>query len=201
MHTIVLHGAAAERFGGPFILDVRDCREALRAIGCQRPAFIEMLKQSDWRIHRGPLDKGADLDEQSIGMAIGRAGELHLIPVAAGSVNGKGIGKIVAGVALVALSFTGVGAAIGGVAYGATISAAAFGLGASIALGGVAMLLAKTPQASNPNDREAEPGSKMFNGTGPNLTEPGHPYPLALGRIVRCGSVVGQVGLTTEQML
>jgi predicted phage tail protein len=196
MHTIHLHGAAAERFGGPFRMDVRDAPEAIRAIAMQRADFLPFLRQAHWRVIRGPLEKGAELDEQSFGLAIGRAGEIHLIPVPAGSVSGKGVGKIIAGIGLVALSFTGVGALAGG-----AIGTGLFGLGVSVGLAGISQVLAKTPVATDINEFENQPASKLFNGTGPNLTEPGHPYPLALGRIVRTGSVVAQIGLTTEQLL
>ena len=195
MHVIHLHGAARERFGGPFRLDVRDAPEAVRALGYQLGGFREFVAASDWRVVRGPLEKGRELDVESLGLAIGRAGELHLIPVPAGSKDG-GIGKILAGVALVAASFVpGLNAIAGG-----ALASGLFSLGVSAGLAGISQALAKTPKQTEVEDREESPASALFNGPI-NLTEPGNPYPIALGRKVRTGSVVAQAGLSTEQLI
>jgi predicted phage tail protein len=186
LQTIYLHGAAKKRFGGPFRLDVRDTAEAVRAL-CLIPGFKKFVEGADWRIVRGKLKRGQEIGEEAIRLAIGKAGELHLIPLPAGSgKKGKGIGKIIVGVALVVLSFwTG----------GATLM-----LGLSMIAAGVSTLTAKTPQTKDYNDREAKPTSKLFNGPV-NLTEPGNPYPIAYGRKVRTGSVVAAAGLSTEQLI
>jgi predicted phage tail protein len=191
MHTIHLHGAAAERFGPRFRLDVRDCPEAIRALSMQLKGFRDFIQDRDWRVVRGPLARNRELDLQSIGTAIGAARELHLIPVPSGSASGKGIGKILAGIALVAVSFVpGLNVAVAG---------AIFSLGVSVGLGGLSQVLAKTPKMTDVKDREESPASSLFNGPV-NLTEPGNPYPIALGRKVRTGSVVAQAGLSTEQL-
>jgi predicted phage tail protein len=191
MHTIYLHGAAAERFGGTFRMDVRDCPEAIRALSGQLKGFREFVSDRDWRIVRGPLAKNRELDLQSLGTAIGSARELHLVPVPAGSAKGKGIGKIVAGIALVAASFIpGLNVAVAG---------ALFSLGVGVGLGGLSQVLAKTPKMTDVDDREENKASSLYNGPV-NLTEPGNPYPIALGRKVRTGSVVAQAGLSTEQL-
>jgi predicted phage tail protein len=187
-HTIHLHGAAKKRFGGPFRLDVRDTTEAVRAL-CQIPGFKDFVEGADWRIVRGKLKRGQEIGEDALRLAIGAAGELHLIPLPIGSgKKGKGIGKIVAGVALIVLSAFTAGA-------GTMLL-----MGLSIVAAGVSTLTAKTPQTKDYNDREAKPASKLFNGPV-NLTEPGNPYPIAYGRKVRTGSVVAAAGLSTEQLI
>ena len=187
LQTIHLHGAAKKRFGGPFRLDVRDTAEAVRAL-CQIPGFKKFVESADWRIVRGKLKRGYEIGEDAVRLAIGAAGELHFIPLPAGSgKKGKGIGKIVAGIALIALSFIpGAGLLLM--------------VGVSVALAGVSTLMAKTPRTQDYNDREAKPASKLFNGPV-NLTEPGNPYPIAYGRKVRTGSVVAAAGLSTEQLI
>ena len=190
LQTIHLHGAARARFGGPFRLDVRDAAEAVRALSFQLTGFRDMLVEGHWRVVRGPVENGGDLDLDSLNLAIGRARELHFIPVPELAAK-SGIGKVLAGVALVAASF------IPGL--NVTVAGAIFSLGLSVGLGGVSQLVAKTPKQGEMKEREAKPATKLFNGPV-NLTEPGNPYPLALGRKVRVGSVVGQAGLTTEQL-
>lgn len=183
--TIHLHGAARARFGGPFRLDVTDAAEAVRALCRQLPGFRAFLRAGDWRVRRGEVD----LDLESLRLPIGRARVLHLIPMAAGAGKGKGIGKIVAGVALVAASF------IPGL--NVTVAGVLFSSGLSVGLAGVSSLIAPTPRVQSYKDRERAPGSALFNNTV-QMTEPGSPLPLALGREVRAGSIVPSIGLTAE---
>ncbi len=191
MHLIVLHGAARTKFGGPFKLDVRDALEAVRALSAQLPGFRAFITDRSWRVVRGPLAKNRELDLDSLSTAIGRAGEIHFIPAPSGSASGKGAGKIILGVALVAASFV--------VGPASAFAAPLFGLGVSVGLAGISQVLAKTPKMTDVDDREEKPASSLFNGPV-NLTEPGNPYPIALGRKVRTGSVVAQAGLSTEQL-
>lgn len=57
---------------------------------------------------------------------------------------------------------------------------------------------AKTPKQTGVDEREENKASSLLNGPV-NLTESGNPYPIALGRNVRTGSVVVDAALTTEQ--
>ena len=209
MTAIHLHGAAKERFGGPFMLDVRDAPEAVRALGSQIKGFLQFVRDAEWRILRGRPEWNQELDEATLSLAVGRAGELHFIPVPSGSKN-SGVGKIVLGVALVAAAFVFAPAAAAGAGVlGAELGATAFlGItygqialfGAALVFSGVSQLLAGTPSQPDYGKRERTQPSALFNGPV-NLTEPGNPWPLAYGRKVRVGSVVVNAGIYSEQLL
>lgn len=189
--TITLHGAAA-RFGGPFRLDVRDPRQAVRALCLQLKGFREFLAAGEWRVTRarglGPAARQRMIGEDELGVALGRDGALHFIPMPIGSKNG-GIGKIILGAALITASFF----------VGGPVGSVLFSIGVSSALAGVSQLVAPSPKVKDYGDREENPASRLFNGAV-NLTEPGNCFPLALGRRVRTGSLVAQEGLSTEQL-
>jgi predicted phage tail protein len=129
--VIHLHGAAGEKFGSPYRFAADTPREALSALIRQKPGFKKFVEQADWRIVRGPLDRGMDSDIEMLGLRFGTVTELHLIPVASGAGRGKSIGKVVLGVALVGASLVTAGAAAGaGVGLGAA-------LGGEIGIGGI----------------------------------------------------------------
>ena len=60
-------------------------------------------------------------------------------------------------------------------------------------------MLAATPAAGNPNDRETNKASFIFNGPV-NVTQEGQPIPLVYGFNVRVGSVVGSAGIFSEDV-
>lgn len=191
--TVVLHGAAATRFGGPFRLDIRNAAEAVRTLCQQIKGFRQFVEAGEWRVIRGDFQRGVELGETMLQMPVGRVPEIHLVPMPIGSKNG-GIGKVLVGVALVAASF----AIPGSTPFLAAAGQAVFGFGLSVGLAGVASLIAPSPKVQNYGDRERQKPSALFNGPV-NLTEPGAARPLAYGFKVRTGSVVISAGISTEQ--
>ena len=205
--TIHLHGPLADKFGGRFDLDVETPAEAVKALCVLRRGFRQDIQQRYLQVIRGPLDTGLDMDESALRAKLGDTQELHFVPVVGGAKD-RGIGKVVAGVAIVGLSVAaaqpwaasgGLSAALGseaalGVTYG---NVAAFGV--SVALSGAAQMLAPTPEA-NPVDSERpeEKPSFLFNGPV-NVSEQGHPVPLIYGR-TRVGSIVVSSGLEAEDL-
>ncbi|WP_374374525.1 hypothetical protein [Dongia sp.] len=224
--AIHLHGAARRKFGGPFSLSIRTPEEALRALMKLVPGFRDFIGGSDWKVIKGPIGhavkQGRDLDAEMLGMLMGSKRELHLVPVVAGAKRG-GMGKIIAGVAILALSVVTAGAA-GAFAAGAAGMAATVGgataaaagsfaityaniamIGVSLILGGLSQRFAPSPRISDPKQRE-DSSQKTQNGhfNGPvNLGELGQAIPITIsGPIhgVLVGSVVGSAGLSTEQL-
>lgn len=222
--AIHLHGAARRRFGGPFHLDVRAPDEALRALILMVPGFREMVMGGDWKVVkgllRGALAEGRDLDLDTLPMLMGRKRELHLVPVPAGAKRG-GMGKIIVGVALLAVTVATAGAAgafgAAGAGLGATFGSATAASGgfaityanvammsASMILGGLSQRFAANPRISDPKLRE-DPSQRTQSGqfNGPvNLGELGQPIPITISGPdgVLVGSIVGSAGLTTEQV-
>jgi predicted phage tail protein len=207
MKKIVLYGAARAKFGGPFLLDVETPIEAFRFLMKMKPGFEQFLRGHAWKVIRGPRNGGLACDIDRLKTTLGKITEIHLVPVIGGAKRG-GIGKIILGalIAVVAVvasplgSAASVGAALGtgiggtGITFG---SVAIFG--ASLILSGFAQMLAATPAAGNPNDRETNKASFIFNGPV-NVTQEGQPIPLVYGFNVRVGSVVGSAGLFSEDV-
>jgi predicted phage tail protein len=155
MVTIRLLGEVGRRFGRRFQLAVKTPAEALRALCVQIPALRQYLLDSGekgvaWRV----VTEHADgLDEEQLLWPMSKRMVLAPIPAGRG-----GVGKIVAGVALVAAAivlgplgggFLGLGAGAltaGGSAFFGGFSVAAGTLGLGLIFSGVADLLTPTPK-------------------------------------------------------
>ena len=130
--------------------------------------------------------------------------DIKFVPVVSGS---GGIGKALFGGALIALSF-GVGGLFtaplafggGGIGFAAAgIGAkAAFGIGASLVLGGVSDMLFPTPKAPQFSSEQDPRLSFHFSGTQ-QTSRAGTPVPLVYGEIFT-GSVVISSSIDTEQV-
>ena len=116
------------------------------------------------------------------------------------------MGRILAGIALIALAFIpGIGTATAAaIAAGAkagftVVGTALFGLGASLALGGVAQLLTPTPKVPQGVDKQDDPRkSYSFSGIQ-NTSRQGVPVPIVYGETL-VGSVVISAGIDTVQV-
>ena len=145
------------------------------------------------------------IDENEIQHPIGQE-DIHFVPVIQGA--GKGLGKILLGGALIALSF-GVGGVfanpltIGGKGFFGFASAglgakAAFGIGAGLLLSGVSDMLFPVPEMPEFSSEQDPRISFNFSGTQ-QTSRAGTPVPVVYGEIVT-GSVVISGGIDTEQV-
>ena len=144
------------------------------------------------------------IDETEIHHPIGQE-DIHFVPVIQGA--GRGLGKILLGGALIALSF-GVGGvfanplAFGAKGFGfasAGLGAkAAFGIGAGLLLSGVSDMLFPVPKLPEFNSEQDPRISFNFSGTQ-QTTRAGTPVPLVYGEIFT-GSVVISGAVDTEQV-
>jgi predicted phage tail protein len=205
MRTIILHGALGAQFGPSFDLDVKSPVEAIRALIVQVKGFRQALREGHYRVLR--LTEPLELEE--LKLRLGRAKEIHIVPVIAGSMSG--LGKILTGVAIIGLAIAApyaLGMAAGGLsgALGASAIGVAgigtfgqiAGLGAAIALGGVAQMLSPAPTMAGGSAAVDRRASFLF-GSADNVTAQGVPVPLVFGEFVT-GSVVISVGLSTEEI-
>jgi predicted phage tail protein len=147
MVTIRLLGEAGRRFGRRFQLAVKTPAEALRALYVQLPDLRQYLLESgengiNWRV---VTEDPMGLDEDQMLWPMSKRMVLAPLPAGRG-----GVGKIVAGVALVALAVLllpgaplagALGFSIGGQAVAAIGS-----ISLSLIFGGVAELLTPTPK-------------------------------------------------------
>lgn len=203
MLTVVLLGELGKRFGRKHQLDVRSPAEAVRALCANFRDFRQFVATS----HERNVAYRVLSHKDEVGLE-----ELHnpasktitFVPVVAGSIFkaiGKlldsTVGKILVGAALIAVSFVpGLNVAVWAGAT-TTWASVAFSVGVSLALGGVAQLLAPTPKTPNRNT-ESETTSYIFNGPV-NTTSQGEAIPVGYGRMI-VGSAVISAGISVEDV-
>lgn len=151
MQTVRLLGDLADRYGEEHEYhNLRTPAEAIKLLCINKPELQEeLIHAHEHGIGYRLIQAGVDLDYDDLTLPVG-SNDLILVPVVAGS-GGGGLGKILAGVALVALSFVSFGATglfAGGLLAGAAGSVAVASIGASLILGGVSQLLSPQPQLS-----------------------------------------------------
>lgn len=158
---LVLHGSLRERYGKSIDFNTNVVADALEGFSRQMPDFPR-----DLVIEVVGFDSEAKLRD------VTDAKEVHLIPAMFG---GGGVGRILLGIALIAVSFIpGIGQAIQGAVLGA---------GIGMTLGGIMQLFMKAPTISKSNDPEAS----KYLGNGKNTTTIGTPIPMAWGRVKLSG--------------
>lgn len=193
LKKVCLHGALAEQFGKFFNLAINTPLEALVALSAQLPKFRLEFAKYDYEVIKGPLTDGWFLDENTVKVQMGKFDEIHFIPVLKGSGGKKGIGKILVGIAMIGMAFTGVGIGWWGAA-GLGYTSASWGVvGAMLLLGGVAEATSKTPKYKQDSVDRNE--SLIFNGAQ-NRSAQGNAIQLVYGRM-RVGSQVISEGMTT----
>lgn len=199
MRTIHLHGSLGREFGHKVRLAVDTVQEVIEALQANFSKFFNHIRNGHFRVVVGKTQKnGMELDEAMLpGFKLGSQ-DLFIVPVIKGSKRG-GVGKIIAGVALIGL------AAFGGAAFASplfaggsmSIGSVAGAMGTSLMLTGVASMLAP--------ELKAEETEKSFTMTGPqNTTREGGIIPIAYGRVWTGGTLINgalsisQKGSTTS---
>lgn len=192
---IILSGELAERFGKQHRLAVRTPAETIRAFCANFPDFERFILDSEkdnvgYRVLIGETPVGSPEElHYPAGMA-----PIHIVPVIGGSKNG--FGQIFIGAALIGASFIpGMNAAVWASAPGylgtMTFSSMAFGLGFSLALGGVSQMLSPAPKAQAPSERPENKPSYVFDGPV-NMTAQGQAVPIGYGRMIVGSGVISQ---------
>jgi predicted phage tail protein len=193
LRKIKLYGKLA-KFVGHRILeaDVATAAEAVRFLVANWPELERHMADQHYRVSVGTYD----LDLEELHDPAGQQ-EIKIVPVMAGA---GATGRIIAGVALVALAFA-VGAGVFGVALAKNLGAIALakGIGASLVLGGVAQLLTPTPRIPTGPDTQNDPRkSYSFSGVQ-NTSRQGVPVPIVYGETI-VGSVTISAGIDTVQV-
>lgn len=176
-----------------FHAEVNTAAEAVRFLVANFPQLERHMADQQYRVSAGGYSLTVDELHDPTGQQ-----EIKIIPVMAGA---GAAGRIIAGAALIALSFVSFGAgAFAGVGVaGAFGSTAAFGIGASLVLGGVAQLLTPAPKVAEGPDSENDP-RKSYSFSGIQQTSrQGVPVPIVYGEVL-VGSVVISAGIDTEQV-
>lgn len=193
MRTIILLGELGKRYGRRHRLDVKSPAEAIRALCANFKDFAAFVSASSERnVGYRVLNMREDIGEDELHNPAGQ--RITIAPVVAGA--GGSLGKILLGAALIAASFMVPG--LGAIAlFGTTtLATVAFNIGVSLALGGIAQMLAPQPASSGPTE-EQQP-SYVFNGAV-NTTSQGQPVPIGYGRMI-VGSAVISAGIAVEDI-
>ena len=150
-----------------------------------------------------------DIGEDELHYPIGQKEDIHFIPVISGA--GRGMGKILLGVALIGIAIAAPGAgflAQGSLGFGSTAVGAAAtkfslaatlgNIGIGLTLMGVSEMLTPLPQKRDFNSEEDPRLSYNFSGTQ-NTSRAGTPVPICYGEIIT-GSVVISGSIDTQQV-
>lgn len=171
-----------------FEADVSSAAEAVRFLLANFPYLEPELSKGHYRVSVG----GTDISEDELQYPAGRQ-EIRIVPVVAGA---GAVGRIIAGVALIVASIFIPGSAL---IFGTALKGVVFGLGASLALGGVAQLLTPVPTLPTGTDTQQDPRkSYSFSGIQ-NVSRQGVPVPVVYGETI-VGSVVISAGIDTVQV-
>ena len=192
LRKIKLYGKLA-KFVGHRILeaDVATAAEAVRFLLANWPELEAHMADQHYRVTVGTYD----LDLEELHHPAGAA-PISFVPVVAGA---GAVGRIIAGVALIALASLVTFGTVGGLFAAGALNAAVFGIGASLVLGGVAQLLTPTPKAPQGIDSQDDPRkSYSFSGIQ-NTSRQGVPVPIVYGETI-VGSVVISAGIDTVQV-
>lgn len=189
LREIRVYGKLAEFLGQRvFHAVVNNAAEAIRFLCANSPALEEHMSEHYYRLSTGNHQIGLDEIHNPSGQGV-----IRIAPVVGGA---GGFARIAAGVALIAASFLIPGsAAIAGIG----LKTLAFGIGASLALGGVAQLLTPTQQQPTGVDSDSDPRkSYSFSGIQ-NTARQGVPIPVIYGEVLT-GSVVISAGIDIVQV-
>lgn len=194
MKTIRLYGELRKKFGKEFKLDVRTPAEAVRALCIQLPGFrqhLEEFSEPGYVVRVGTEDR--DLKELNAPFA--QQEVVKIIPVVSGA---SAVSRVVLGVALVAFAiWNPLGWATLGTA-GAVGTTVAFGVGMSLAMGGIAELLAPTPPKFEANTGPEATPSYMFDGPV-NTMGAGYAVPVGYGELLVGSHVVSAELYSVEE--
>lgn len=191
MLTVVLLGELGKRFGRKHRLDVRSPAEAVRALCANFKDFRQFVATSAERnVAYRVLSRKDEVAEDELHNPASKT--ITFVPVVAGANFLKKFGKIILGAALIVASFYLPPLALVGTA---TLQSVTFSIGLSLALGGVAQLLAPTPKTPEAAKDEA---SYIFNGAV-NTSAQGAAIPVGYGQMI-VGSAVISAGISVEDV-
>lgn len=189
LREVRVYGKLAEFLGQRvFKAAVSSVAEAIRFLCVNFPGLEQHMADHHYRVSTGTHQTGLDELHHPSGQSI-----IRIAPVVTGA---GGWARIAAGVALIAASFFIPGtAAIAGIG----LQSLSFGIGASLALGGVAQLLTPVPRQPTGPDSESDPRkSYSFSGVQ-NTARQGVPIPVVYGEVIT-GSVVISAGIDIVQV-
>jgi predicted phage tail protein len=189
IRTIRLYGVAGTRFGRTHNLAVSSPTEAMRALSVLVPGFKTfMLKAKDNGLKFAVFAGRRNLAEDQLAQPVGDD-EIRIAPVLIGS-KSAGLFQTILGAVIIAIAYFNPGGFLTGPAV-----TAAYGLGASMALGGVVQML--SPQTSGLASTSGDNGTSYYFNGAVNSAAQGDCVPIVYGRM-RVGSKRVSAGIYAE---
>jgi predicted phage tail protein len=196
LRKIRVYGKLAKVLGQRvFEADVASAAEGVRFLLANFPGLEPVMAQGHYRVSTGKYH----LDQDELHHPAGGQ-DIKITPVIMGA--GGSAGKIIAGIALVALSFVnfGTGSIFAGIGLKAAGSQALLGIGATLVLQGVAQLLTPAPQLNFAGTDSQDDPRRSYSFTGlQQSSRQGLPVPIVYGEMI-VGSVVASGGIDTVQV-
>jgi predicted phage tail protein len=198
---VSLLGELGRKFGRKYSFMASSPKDVFSALCNQLQGFKEYMSNAH---ENGIGFRLVDDDPEGMDYANLLMGcrKLIIAPIVSG---GGTIGRILIGVALIALAFIpGVGAPLASAVAAGTAKAGftvvgslLFSLGTSLVLSGIASLL--TPPVSNPKSNTDKKDSFLFDRAA-ELTTQGDPVPILYGRFLAASPLVVSSALSTQQV-
>ncbi|WP_370611657.1 tail assembly protein [Citrobacter meridianamericanus] len=189
MARLCLHGDL-QRFGRRFSLSIKTGAEAIYALAMQIPGFRQKMSEGWYQIRIA----GQDMDEKSLSARLHEplpdGAIIHIVPRIAGAKSG-GFFQAVLGAALIVASIWMPGLSI-------AASNIMFSLGASMALGGVAQMLA--PKAKTPSMKQTDNGKQnTYFSSLDNMVAQGNALPVLYGEMLVGSRTISQEISTRDE--
>lgn len=202
LRKVRLYGQLA-KFVGRTVLeaDLSTTAEVVRMLIANFPALEEHMSDQYYKVLVG--ERALTLDE--LHFPVGQE-EIKIVPVIVGAGGGP-TAQILAGVAIIGLSFglgaiASAGVALGGLAGIGPVATSFVALGAGLVLNGIAGLIAPVPEIAQGRDTDQDPrkSSQSYSFSGvQNTSRGGTPVPIVYGKTLT-GSVVISAGVDTVQV-
>jgi len=201
---VKLLGDLGRKFGRKFSFMAASPKDVMSALCNQLEGFKEHLAYAHERgvAFRLINDDSEGMDYENLLMPCNR---LIIAPIVTG---GGAAGRILLGVALVALSFVsfGAGSIFGGYLAATATSAAGFAagsgvlfsLGLGLVLTGIASLLTPPQRLATPSETQRQDSFLFDRST--ELTTQGQPIPLLYGRFLAASPLVISSSISTQQV-
>ena len=195
LRKVKLYGELAD-FVGHKELDavINSTADAIRFLVTNFPKLEAHMADKHYKV----LVDDYDIDKNEIHNPIGQS-DISIVPVITGA---GGVGRALAGVALIGLAFAtgGAGLSLGlsGFTGGAGISAVVGNIGIGLTLMGVSEMLFPLPKPQDFSNEEDPRISFSFSGIQ-NTSRAGTSHPIVYGEIIT-GSVVISAGIDTNQV-
>jgi predicted phage tail protein len=193
VRTIRLYGKLGSRFGRVHYLAVNSAAEAVRALGVLHEGFNRFMAESRdmglvFAVFYGRRNVGKD----ELGDPPSH-NDIRIAPIIQGSKSG-GLFQTILGIGLIAAATIVTGGVAGIAAGGAWAIAGSVGI--SLALGGVAQMIAGTQKGLSTSEAVNNQPSYNFSGIK-NTTTQGNPVPLCYGEMT-VGSALLSLSVVAE---